>query len=191
MKITNLKRIFSLLLTLGLVGFLVTSCEREFIMEENQEDSSIIGNEQKLKQDYENYIKQHGEPVIEYMTLKELNAFNIENGLPIVTLEELGTTEEELATAQASIKNGLKPRNSCWYAYLGDMNNSGIVNQVDLELAHRVITGVNPPSQSSINFGFFSYYCEWRDYPPYTYYLSTNDKHLVNEMILGISDCCP
>jgi len=154
-------------------------------VEENIGDFNIIDNEQKLKQEYENYVKQHGEPVIEYMTLEELNAFNIENDLPIVSMEELGTTEEELAAAQTAIKNGLKPRYDCGFYYLADMDYNGDIEDEDIVAAQRVILGIDPPNQQSHNFGYFSLYCKG-----HSWYLSTVDLVLVQKMILGISDCC-
>lgn len=182
-----LKKILCFSITLALVGVLVTSCEREVIIEDDVEEvkTTILNDEHKLKQMYESYIKQHGEPEIEYMSLEELNKFNIANSLPTVTLEELGITKKELVSAQTAIKNGLKPRASCWFSYLGDMDNNGEINYTDIDLARRVILGIDASNQNSYNFGFFSYYCKG-----HSWYLSTYDLVLVQKMILGISDCC-
>jgi len=176
----------SLFLCLFAVGALMTACQKETI----KETSLKLGSpewEQKMQEDYAKYVEKHGEIQIEYMSLEELNDFNVKHGMEVVTLEGLGVTKEEYDDAQARINNPEVAKSRCnnFYWALIDMNGSGTATGFDLFLATRVIRGQATPSDESEDFGTISYWQGQGDGE----ILTSFDVSLANQMILGIITC--
>lgn len=121
-----------------------------------------MSNEIDIQQLHSDYIARHGQDVVvEYTSLEDLNRIFEENGVPTISLEEIGITQEQYDAAQASLLNGNVASPRCddpVYQFLGDMNDNGILTAYDTVLAVRVILGIDPPSTASSLFGYISFY---------------------------------
>lgn len=163
---------------------LMTACQKE----KTDLVSTEMNLDAQIQQDYEDYIAEHGEVQIEYTTLEKLNEVYIENGLPPVTLEELGVTEEEYSEIRNRVlinANNVEARCNSFYWYLIDMNLSGTATGADLIEARKVILNRNPPSPLSERFGSISWHWLGINYP-----LTTHDMALAHKMILRVIPPC-
>ncbi len=181
-------KLFQRLLLLALISGVLFSCEQEQLkLEEETLDVSAL-TRADIEQLHKAYIERHGrDVVIEYTTLEELNATYEAQGLPKVTLDELGLTIAQYEAAQArikQIKEGTAVESRCSdpvYLFLGDMNDNGVLSSFDYFLAARVINMLDPETTNSYLFGLVSSYAM-----NVSSTLTICDVDLIRLVILGI-----
>lgn len=131
----KLKRFFYLFIILAVVGVLVTSCEREIIIEEDIDGVKID----------ENNVE------IEYATLEEINQAFIGNGLEPLDISNSEIESRTICDIGPFLNNCQCNR---WaVSSRGDINNDRRFSITDLILADRVRRGLDPPNQFSWRAG--------------------------------------
>lgn len=172
------------LLFVSFIG-LMLACEQEDATPVKERLDSRDQIEQYVKQ----YLEQHGQPPsVAYTSLEALNELFVANGLPTMTLEELGITFEQYEAAQERIKavaTGTAIENRCddtTYDVLGDIDLDNQLTSNDVVIARMIILGTS--TQSSRLFGCLS------DYAGFTFnqgcILSTADIVVANGFLLGL-----
>ena len=116
--------------------FLLFSCSEDSF--DIQESSSQPDPFETAQLNYETYVKTHGEPVIEFISLTELNEFNVAHGMPQLTRENF--TEDEWAFLQNPDEYAQARCTSGFTAFIGDMAGNGSFSTFDIWLAQ---VGVN------------------------------------------------
>ncbi len=165
--------------------FLVFACEQEDTAPTEQTLDSKARIEQYVKQ----YLEQYGQPKVEYTSLEALNELFVANGLPIVTLEELGVTLEQYEAAQERIKaiaTGTAIESRCddpVYQILGDIDGFNGLDGNDVALAQMIILGTS--TQSPRLFGCLSDHAGWQSNTGCV--LTIADLVIARKVILGFS----
>ncbi len=124
-----------------------------------EQDTLDVVTDVLTEEQVEQYLQEYqGDLKIDYVSLEELNAEYAEIGLPPVTLEDLGVSQEAYDAAQTSISEGIESRCDAQYLTLGDYDQNGTLTGFDSYLAHLVIIGSIPKNPNSNRFGLLSTY---------------------------------
>lgn len=144
MKITKLNRIASLLIMFGLAGVLVTSCEREVIIEDNVDGLKMF--------DHGISLEDQTQVKIEYSTPDEINQLFVKNGLPPIDFESKFANKKTSICEIAPFLNSCQC-NSWVVASRGDINQNGSLSGIDLVLATKTKNGIIPYNINSWGAG--------------------------------------
>jgi len=172
----------------------MTACQKESLdVESLNTQKSMAELKIELQEEHERFITKHGAIEIEYLSLKEMNTIEIENGIKPTTLEDLGVTEEEYQLAQTQINNSELAQSRCnsWYRYLIDIDQDRKVNGQDISRAYLYLlrgSTFGIPVLRFNNFGTISYWRGW-DKPNTTSKFSISDILIAQRMILGLEKC--
>ncbi len=181
----------------------LVACQKEELSQ--IESSSTENSETKLfdqdYQEYQDYVKLHGEVKREVTDLDDLLRYFEENNLPELSQDFINELKNRIESRIETRTSG--PCNSGWINYCGDLNGNGVFSSADIAYYVQTCSNYcNSPSACDENntsnkcgtwtlpsnirrFGYLSHYRGDAEIP----YIDLKDRNAAIDFVIGFFSC--